>query len=591
MHQCLAIPDIQHLICELLRTELSLRGRSGPLFTLARTCRAFTEPALDNLYYELESLWPLIKCLPHDAWTVTAPTGLSILDKGTISLRRALSSADAATIQKYSQRVRVIEIDSEGYRVDEGVFHALGFFFPEYLLPNLKRLWFYDSPSRPPIFQYIRLFICPGLTSLRINLQGLDAQTGSLVNSLPSLITPSALRDFHLLFSLRKKAFGHAHLHCISSCIGTWHNLRNLRLTVADYDAILQASRLPHLRRLMVANLDKQQYIDQQEIELISKPFPALRRLTINISLDKGTRLLPLLRGCKLQELKIAQRGPTDNSSLSDFLAGVGKYLKPDSFQTLWINAPINPPEGVSFGAMVAPFLQYSKLQSFKFKLAQLPPLTAQETLQIKTSWPNLRTLCIAAHDGLACEGTNLSSLLPLASGLPRLRRLKMDLNAWCPLDRAELFDMYRRSRDFGVCNSPLKYLDVRWSKISHKEFVAAFLSEAFPNLLHIRSLYLGTDDGDERRNHRRWQTVGQVLLPLLRMTKRKEQLRLTHRDDAMDVEGDEEMEEDKDGADRLAPFWSGRMVDDDEDVSSDGNHTDEDGSDFSTDEESDYGE
>ncbi|KAJ3556861.1 hypothetical protein NP233_g11881 [Leucocoprinus birnbaumii] len=572
MHQCLAIPDIQRLICEILRTELSLRGRSGPLFTLALTCRAFTEPALDNLYYELESLWPLIKCLPHDAWTVTAPTGLSILDRGTISLRRALSSADAATIQKYSQRVRVIEIDSEGHRVDEGVFHALGFFFPEYLLPNLKRLWFYDSPSRPPIFQYIRLFICPGLTSLRINLQGLDAQTGSLVNSLPSLITPSALRDFHLLFSLRKKAFGHAHLHCISSCIGTWHNLRNLRLTVADYDAILQASRLPHLHRLMVANLDKQHYIDQQEIELIPKPFPALRCLTINISLDKGTRLLPLLRGCKLQELKIAQRGPTDNSSLSDFLAGVGKYLKPDSLQTLWINAPINPP----------------RRSLVRSNGCTLPTIFKAP---IKTSWPNLRTLCIAAHDGLACEGTNLSSLLPFASGLPRLRRLKMDLNAWCPLDRVELFDMYRRSRDFGVCNSPLKYLDVRWSKISHKEFVAAFLSEAFPNLLHIRSLYLGTDDGDERRNHRRWQTVGQVLLPLLRMTKRKEQRRLTHRDDAMDVEGDEEMEEDKDGADRLAPFWSGRIVDDDEDVSSDGNHTDEDGSDFSTDEESDYGE
>ncbi|KAJ6533966.1 hypothetical protein DFH09DRAFT_932442, partial [Mycena vulgaris] len=40
------------------------------LSALARTCRAFQDPALDILWRNQESLVPLLSCIPFDAWDV-----------------------------------------------------------------------------------------------------------------------------------------------------------------------------------------------------------------------------------------------------------------------------------------------------------------------------------------------------------------------------------------------------------------------------------------------------------------------------------------------------------------------------------------
>lgn len=441
MHRCLAIPDVQRLICESIRDWLGPWVRGSSLLALALTCRAFTEPALDSLYYELRSLWPLIQCLPHDAWVITVPPKSRRWEK-TISLRRALDSSDAATIQKYSKKVRIITINSDTNRVDDGVFRVLSFYFPGCLLPNLRWLRFLDS-AQFPISQYIHLFIAPGLKSLRINLQALDTQTGSLINSLPSLISPSALRDLHLLFYFSKeRPLARPHPSCLSSCIGTWHNLQVLRLTVADFDAILQASKLPKLRKLMVANfIDRERRIEPQLLEQIASPFPALQSMATFVSLSQAQQLLPFFRGSKLERLYITKRSVTDNSALSGFMESVGKYCKPDLLKMLWIDVALTPAEGLRFSDIVKPLLRFSMLESFKITLNKIPALTTQETAMIKRSWPNLRTLHIASHHGLECDGTKLSALLPFASGLTKLRRLILDVNVRCPLDRASLFE------------------------------------------------------------------------------------------------------------------------------------------------------
>lgn len=63
MHHCLAIAEIQHLIFEIIREE------DYPfLATLAHTCRAFKESALNSLWYELSGISPLFRCLPQEAW-------------------------------------------------------------------------------------------------------------------------------------------------------------------------------------------------------------------------------------------------------------------------------------------------------------------------------------------------------------------------------------------------------------------------------------------------------------------------------------------------------------------------------------------
>ena len=74
MHRCLWIQEVLHNIFDNLADDLpSLETRGWPtvghatLAQLARTCKAFTEPALDALWRFQPSLAPLVQCLPSHA--------------------------------------------------------------------------------------------------------------------------------------------------------------------------------------------------------------------------------------------------------------------------------------------------------------------------------------------------------------------------------------------------------------------------------------------------------------------------------------------------------------------------------------------
>lgn len=62
MHRCLSVTEIVSIICAELSAEDTANGHRclGSLAALARTCRAMQEPALDALWAELSTLWPLL---------------------------------------------------------------------------------------------------------------------------------------------------------------------------------------------------------------------------------------------------------------------------------------------------------------------------------------------------------------------------------------------------------------------------------------------------------------------------------------------------------------------------------------------------
>ncbi|KAF8447209.1 hypothetical protein L210DRAFT_3472025, partial [Boletus edulis BED1] len=78
----------------------SMRINKTDLPALARTCKAFRDPALDILWAELYSLAPLIRCLPG---------ALSqIVD--LYSLNRPLEQADWDIILNFTRRVRICHL-------------------------------------------------------------------------------------------------------------------------------------------------------------------------------------------------------------------------------------------------------------------------------------------------------------------------------------------------------------------------------------------------------------------------------------------------------------------------------------------------
>ena len=63
--RCLEIPEILLLVCAELRTS----KRLGTLASLASTCSATREPALDVLWEEQDSIVPLLQTLSQDRAT------------------------------------------------------------------------------------------------------------------------------------------------------------------------------------------------------------------------------------------------------------------------------------------------------------------------------------------------------------------------------------------------------------------------------------------------------------------------------------------------------------------------------------------
>ena len=64
MHQTLHIPGLLQNIFGRSST-LERDSNNADLAALARTCKAFKEPALDLLWEELDDLSPLLRCLPE----------------------------------------------------------------------------------------------------------------------------------------------------------------------------------------------------------------------------------------------------------------------------------------------------------------------------------------------------------------------------------------------------------------------------------------------------------------------------------------------------------------------------------------------
>jgi len=191
MHTCLYISEIARMICSHLRQMAQLHEMRTDdssdfvqvrrtLAGLARTCRALKEPALDALWWDLDSLYPLLTCLPVEVqrWSDGSivrdlfPVNELVLI-GDQHLNRPLALSDFTIFQGYAKRVRML-----GYRQRNRFMNAdllrLITSFPctlgSAILPNLRLLsWPEDSEE---IFPFIRFFLPP--TLLRIDFPGDD---------------------------------------------------------------------------------------------------------------------------------------------------------------------------------------------------------------------------------------------------------------------------------------------------------------------------------------------------------------------------------------------------------------------------------
>ncbi|KAJ7618441.1 hypothetical protein FB45DRAFT_931663 [Roridomyces roridus] len=248
----LRITEIVRMIC-----EESAATTYGPSYTkqpprlprLACTSKIFLEPALDLIWEELESIVPLVKCMPPTVWEQQGDGRQQM-----IVLRRPIVSADLSRLLFYSVRVRKLNFDLSHaswlfpIAVHPEVLQALSMSLAsQIIMPKIRRLdW---NPGKDALPLTPRL-LGPDIRNLRISLD----QSNASLSLLPCIkASCSIVTSFSLSFN--GEAVRHPTLGLITDALTGWHNLEALTVPNLDLAALKHISRLPSLTNLNLFNV------------------------------------------------------------------------------------------------------------------------------------------------------------------------------------------------------------------------------------------------------------------------------------------------------------------------------------------------
>lgn len=170
---------------KVLESILEVPGGKRMLSRVARTCRALSEPALNMLWKELDSLVPLLGLFPGSVLKKARKPGLG--------MQRVPKPDEWKKVIKYGERVRRLTYTESAGNINATIFPILEQHRPRtYILPNLLTLvWRVETP---PALDRAALFLDP-------ELQHLVLEIGTRVPQLELFLADLSRRTKLLSFS------------------------------------------------------------------------------------------------------------------------------------------------------------------------------------------------------------------------------------------------------------------------------------------------------------------------------------------------------------------------------------------------------
>ncbi|KAF7293290.1 hypothetical protein HMN09_01208000 [Mycena chlorophos] len=312
MHPCLGIPEIAlHIVQD------AAEGYWSPetcrrLARLARTCRAFSEPALDALWRRpgSEALLRLVHTFPSGLLRITTPSEYG--KPYQVVVVRSLRETDWERPQFYARRVRELNID--GYfslqRFKELVLFLTAYTPTEILFPRLRSLTWRACDSNA-----LRFFLASSLNSLVFD--GPAAQTLSLLPIVQSRNLDLQTIELNLSSSM---VGDQRDIGAISRYVRSFNRLVSVAVPYLDAPAMRHIRSLPTLEHLEFEGIDPGPQ-DASE----SPTFLSLKSLNnYNSDVTALKRLLPLFSNSPLEGLFIDPwKGATTTSKLTELFASL----------------------------------------------------------------------------------------------------------------------------------------------------------------------------------------------------------------------------------------------------------------------------
>lgn len=417
-------------------------------------------------------------------------------------LLRPIRLTDWERVWVYAPRVKKLYcIDDEKL---SAIFPALALGLPDNLLCNLRNLvWWYPQDD----FQYIRLFLTPGLTHLYL---GAHAESDSALSVFSTLaLKCPRLKDIHINSSFKtEQTVGDPETQVVSLFIQELHHIESIYVHVLDAKAVEHLARLSTLKSLI---------LDAVPAGLTFPPinetdiFPALRALRLRrIAVEPTTRFLSLCHELQLVSFNVSIFALYTTAEMHSLLAAISSHISHSSLTSLAVghyHGRQDPTCHLMNSHSIRQLLCFVNLTSLSIKASGGFDFDNATVFAMAHAWPLVETLLLSVVFPVQHPRATLECLRYFTH-CPKLRMLEITVD--CPAAPPA-----EHAITTSASQCTLIQLNVGFSTISAPPVsIARFISDVFPSLQEIRTCwdFVDTDSYQlyQQRNRfrPRWQEV-----------------------------------------------------------------------------------
>ncbi|KAG0706741.1 hypothetical protein DFH29DRAFT_1076734 [Suillus ampliporus] len=469
MHPALQNFDIRCMICSCTQHT--------SLPALASTCRAFKCPALNILWRDLQSLEPLIGCLPSDLF------GLDL--EGSMALQKPLDSKMWDTLCKYTSRVHSITVTQSSRLTD--IIEPFGLLMlscplaPGSLFPNLRKLtWSADGTHGAA--EFLRMAFVPSLLVLDVRVSSASSAFITILSSLGALCPH--LQDMAVRIQRGNDDSFRKISPFITQPISQLHHLHKLLVWDLGDQGIEHVMQLPALQSLSLDLRTLSAW--ERRLDLQFPGFHDLNFLGLSIdTFERASKFLSSLQVVESKDITVGFNSQATHSSTSGS-AMLSRFF--NVLQERWDNDKLESFTLLGFLGKVhaqpgafTPLHACRNLIRLSVERGCAISISDEELCQLVREWPKLKVLKISCY--VPIDNTTV----PTFHGLIKLLRLCPALTSLAlVIDATKLDGINLKCPGGGSCNKYLKHLVLGNSPIESPLRVALVLSGLFPHLKQV---------------------------------------------------------------------------------------------------------
>ncbi|KAJ7049623.1 hypothetical protein C8F01DRAFT_727007 [Mycena amicta] len=539
MHNCLCIAEVLDNIFGHLG-GLDYHERRS-LAAVARTCKTFTDPALDVLWAEQSNLENLLKCLPSNCWQEIEFSGTWEFPFTTIKILRPLEADDWLHVWQHRRRVRRLTLYSWGSSAPQATLvKEIERSLPTALFPNLRQLVWWPNEeffTAELIIRCLRLLLSPRLASLRLRIGALMSTSEiALLSALDTALPTLRCLD---IFAANHSSGYSASFSAMALKLST--HLEELDLPTIDIAALRYLSVLPELSTLTlysprVGDIGTSAAILSTDL----CPFPALCELHLSeTSIGFALEMIASVENWELGHLEIGFKSSEHREMTRLLYVAIASHLSVPYLAHLWIGLPLggdditDPPDDTRADyAVTGEILRLLFCFRHITEVILQPPagflLDDSILSELARAWRNIVTLRLGTASSVQVRPiATLNALRPFAKYCKRLSTLTLAIDASTVPD-------FGLDRKRPVSQETLRHLDVEKSPIGDSAAVAHFVSGHFPAIESMDTFHSWRwDEGDqyamerdeeeqELEYHKQWKEV-EKMLPLCKAVREEE--------------------------------------------------------------------